>query len=479
MAAQPTNLFQYYQGKNQALPSISERASQYAAAGLGKAADYTGTDEQNTNLLGYLNSSAVTSTPGGSPTGAPTGAPAQKPVTQTNTNSAPITPGLTEEDGGSAVSSSSPVTSQINTGAATDTQAQNSSSFASFAASVTPAGGPPPAPNYTSTYASLRASQGIDTIEDNINTLNQQAATLQAQLPAFEASAETGATSSGVFNARMSEEQRDIQSQLDVVNSNLNAANANLSAKNDFINTIMGYTQQDYTTANSAYETTLSDNMNLVSAFNTQQTKVQNSAQANLQTIYTLIQNSGMTWSQLSPSQQNQVTVLEQQAGLPVGTYATFAASKPKATIVSTSVQYDSNGQEFTSIISRDPQTGAYSTSNVYAGGQKQYNPDTTTSITQTGYNNIDSIISNPSEYSVDGQPYLDANGQWTAAGFQDVIENSGLSVTDIVAKYGSKLPSDAYQNPANYGLTAKDLAEITDVAPSGSIPGEGTSTPQ
>lgn len=52
--ATPTNLYQYYTSKGQNLPSVSDRAPIYEQYGLGSAGEYTGTAQQNTNLLGKL-----------------------------------------------------------------------------------------------------------------------------------------------------------------------------------------------------------------------------------------------------------------------------------------------------------------------------------------------------------------------------------------------------------------------------------------
>lgn len=53
----PTNLYEYYQSQGQALPSVAERATAAAAAGI---QGYTGTAEQNSQLLGHLTSGAAT-----------------------------------------------------------------------------------------------------------------------------------------------------------------------------------------------------------------------------------------------------------------------------------------------------------------------------------------------------------------------------------------------------------------------------------
>ena len=56
-----TNLYDFYQGK---LPSLQERSTIYQTAGLGSANTYSGTAEQNTSLLGYLQKTPTT---GGTP----------------------------------------------------------------------------------------------------------------------------------------------------------------------------------------------------------------------------------------------------------------------------------------------------------------------------------------------------------------------------------------------------------------------------
>lgn len=58
----PTNLFEYYTGQNKSLPSIAERGQIYEQQGLGSASLYGGTAEQNTALLGKLQSTPDLST---------------------------------------------------------------------------------------------------------------------------------------------------------------------------------------------------------------------------------------------------------------------------------------------------------------------------------------------------------------------------------------------------------------------------------
>jgi len=54
-----TNLYEYYTGQGQNLPSVQERAVIYEQKGLGKASDYKGTSSQNQQLLGALNPNSM------------------------------------------------------------------------------------------------------------------------------------------------------------------------------------------------------------------------------------------------------------------------------------------------------------------------------------------------------------------------------------------------------------------------------------
>jgi hypothetical protein len=86
-----TNLSQYYTSQGKALPSISERAKAYEAAGLGKASTYVGSAAQNTSLLTYLTK--------------PKAAP--KPTTP-STPAAPTTPGAPAAAPGAAPAAPAP-----------------------------------------------------------------------------------------------------------------------------------------------------------------------------------------------------------------------------------------------------------------------------------------------------------------------------------------------------------------------------------
>lgn len=342
--AAPSTLFDYYKGKNTPLPSVADRAKLYSTTFGGKDV-YTGNATQNAMLLGHLiasdKSTATTSTDKDNKATPP---PTSAAVSSTGSDAK--TPAA-----GNPAATAAPT------------------SFQDFKNKIEPAGGEPDKPNYVDTYAKLRADQGIDTLEDNINHLQAQKDEWQSQLSTFRAADEKGATSGSVFNARMSEEERNVQERVDAIDREINLAQNTLKTKTDFISAVMSWTEKDYAAAKDQYENDLTKNIQIQNAVDTQADKIQTSARANLTTINNMISSSGKSWADVDPVLKNQVAQLELQAGFPAGTFEAFARSKPKANVVSTSVEHDAQGNEFIAVVNQDPSTGALSVTKMSTGG--------------------------------------------------------------------------------------------------------------
>lgn len=76
MEQTPINLYQYYTGKGQALPSVTARAPLAISAGI--KGPYTGSEDQNKTLLAYL--TGPQNAPGGTPAGTPAAGGATPPA---------------------------------------------------------------------------------------------------------------------------------------------------------------------------------------------------------------------------------------------------------------------------------------------------------------------------------------------------------------------------------------------------------------
>ncbi len=352
------SLFDYYKSNNQPLPSLNDRGALYEKAGFGSKQTYTGTSDQNNMLYAHLNASSKNNAP-----------------TKTATDVKPDSAAISSKTVGGAVDPvtglplSNPTTTPTpGAGTAANTPLTRDA----YAASVDP-GNKPIAPSYSDTYAKLRADKGIDTIEDNINHLQADKDALMTQVQTFRAKDAIGATSGGVFNARMGEEERNVQERIDAIDRTLNIAQNNLTTKTNFINSVMQWTQADYNTAKSNYETELSKNMQMQSSVDTQVDKIQTSARASLSTINTMILNSGKSYDALSPALKTQVNQLEMQAGFPVGTFETFAKAKPRANVLSSTISYDQAGNQAVTIVNQDPDTGALSVTQIPTGGVRTH----------------------------------------------------------------------------------------------------------
>lgn len=106
----PTTLYDYYTKQGQSLPSLADRSKLYQQQGLGSAATYTGSVQQNTALLGKLQTSAAPTTPIANPNvGMQTpGALGGTPVPTSTPNmpampTTPTTPGAPQQQGGSSL----------------------------------------------------------------------------------------------------------------------------------------------------------------------------------------------------------------------------------------------------------------------------------------------------------------------------------------------------------------------------------------
>lgn len=350
----PNTLFDYYKTQNKPLPTVSDRGKLYESSGLGSASLYTGSAEQNAHLLGYLvGSSQNAAKPPTEAVPEPQSAVtvSQPPAPAPASPAAPSAPGQPSKPA---------------PGAPTAVAAPNTA--AAYKAAVEPTTGKPAAPNYADTYSRLRAEQGVSTLEDELHNLEASKAGWLDQVSKFKGAEQKGATSGKVYNARLSEEQRNVQDQIDIIDRQIKIAQNTLTTKTNFINAVMDWTKSDYMTARDDYETELTKNIQMQNYVDTQADKVQASARANLSAINTLISNSGKAWKDVPASLKNQVAQLELQAGFPAGTFEMFANSKPRANVVASGTGEDSTGR-YAWAIMQDPDGSAPSVSTIPIGG--------------------------------------------------------------------------------------------------------------
>lgn len=319
--------------------------------------------------------------------------------------------------------------------------------YEDFQKKILPKAEAPKLPAYEDKYIKLRKEQGISALEDTVNEYDEEVAYLEENLRKFKRNEMSG-QALGFAQGRISVEQQGIQDQLDFIARQQNAAINKINTKNKFIENIMNFTKQDYETANDAYQTEFNRNMQMQSAFSTEQNRIRDDARATLTTINNMVTNSGKSMADLDPTMKANINTLELQGGLPVGTFETFATSKPKANIISTQNGADSNGNEFVSFISKDPDTGELSMEKMYTGGKaapsKNSGAVTSGNLTLSSQDIASGVSALESSRGEDGyvnsETYQQMYNMWTQGG--------GLP-QDFVKTY----PPEYYANPRDRSL--------------------------
>lgn len=256
--------------------------------------------------------------------------------------------------------------------------AQRDAEIAKLKSEVTPTQDKPVKPDYLKTFEELRASGGVQSLEDEMLAIKDNKRKLQDSLDE-ERTKLMGGVSESFFQGSLSTKAQEIQSQLNVLNRAEQLATDRLTLKNSYIDNVMKMTEKDYATASTEYNNEYSKNIqtqsmiaNVMGKYETQADKDQTIARANLTTITNLFSNSGKTWDVASPELKAQVEKLELQAGIPMGTTELFAKSKPRANIIGTTTGYDAAGNQFTRYQYMDD-SGEVKMSDIqYTGGKAQ-----------------------------------------------------------------------------------------------------------
>lgn len=316
--------------------------------------NYTGSADQNTALLGKLQS-------GGNPPAQPT----QNSVVSPDTAHAFINGGQTNDFNDATKSGDVPVRASAQS---------YQDLYNSLVKTLTPTSPAPTIPNLTDTYNGLRTSYGVTDLESQLNTLQSQAKQVTASLALQKTDEEGKPVAMNVIEGRESEETKQANQKLTEINNQISTLSGQLQTKYNTIDTLMKYTSQDYTNASAAYDKQFSNNIQL---FNTvkgvqdstlsQDEKAKDDARANLQIIYNTLTSGGGSLSTISDAEKANITKLELQAGLPQGFYQALVNKNPKADILSTTTR-DNNGTKYADVIMRN-QDGSLSTKTITLGG--------------------------------------------------------------------------------------------------------------
>lgn len=329
----------------------------------------------------------------------------------------------------------------------------NFKTFDEFKAGLVPEPKAPEVPPYEDKYKTLRASQGIPAVEDEIIKYQEEQVKAQDEMNRFKTSLKYGSVSetAGGFQGRLSEEQQIVQDRINY-NANLEAvAYKKLEFKNDYIKNIMGFTKEDYTTALDSYEKEFNKNISLQNAYSTEKNRVTDDARATITTAINMMTNSatGKTIDDLPKESQAKLQEQCLIAGVDYEALKTFVAAKPKANIVGQGTESDAGGNQFFWTASMEPGETIPTITKVYTGG-------IATSLTDdankaAAIHKADIFFSSL-EGSVPLDTYRDKRTDWVAAGgaaaefdktFGSYLSKADQSKLNVSAITNTKGPKD------------------------------------
>ena len=353
------------------------RATLAAQKGI---ANYTGTAEQNTQLLNMLKGAVV-----------PTTQPS--PIIPTAENKTVVT---SEEP---RQKSAQEIIDEAKKGQEetkkTDDELATLTKQAQIAQLKKEMGidtGIPVKPTLVSDYEALRSSKGLTGLEDQINALNTTIADAEASVRQGMYDQEGKLMPMELIGTRQRELARQGQELLDTLNRRKQTMVDELTTKTNLVNNIMNLTGQDYTNAKNEYDSSFSKTIQLYNILDSEKDKalaeenvVKDTAKANLSLLLTAV--AGKRVSDIPADIQLTINKLALESGTPVDIVNYLLTQEPdKKYQYHFSQQTDAQGKEFTQVLQIDPATGITTTKNIYSGGKATMTSATTASF----YNAVD-----------------------------------------------------------------------------------------
>jgi len=217
----------------------------------------------------------------------------------------------------------------------------------------------PEAPELLDTYTTLRSEKGIGAIEEQLNVLDKTIRDTQESLRQGLYDVEGELKPMKLIGTKQRELARKGQEQLDTLNRQKQTLVDEYNTKLGLINSIMGYTQQDFSNAQTEYQTKFGNALKLMDIImeeeeierteeqeerdieREEKKESEKMAQANwnvlLGTVGDALKSGAVTsYAELPEDQQMMLRKLELQGGLPEGmTEAVLGMIKPEKNIKS------------------------------------------------------------------------------------------------------------------------------------------------
>ena len=230
----------------------------------------------------------------------------------------------------------------------------------------------------TALFASKKTELGIDKLETDLAGIDARVKQLDATWASQQEGEEGKLISTREISRNLSEAQvgynrqrRDLLVEKDTIANQLNN-------KLNTLEMVMNFTNQDFTNSTNYYNQQYNKNLgllnlvlNLEERAENKQDKVKNEAQANLNTVYNLMDKQNIKWDSLTSSQKASISKLELSAGLPQGFGALISKSSPNLEIKATTSRTDASGNSYYDVLMVDPKTNALTIKSIFKGKEE------------------------------------------------------------------------------------------------------------
>lgn len=351
--SQASTLYEYYTGQGQALPSRTERAKLFESLGLGSAAEYSGTSNQNTILLQKLKAGG--SGAGASSDGSGVGSGSSVSQDEIRANMATIQQKLAAAQARLKAANDAGITGNMEipdsiTGTAVDEnearkkalekinanleqfqldQAKEETTSKSYLKTIEDLE-MPETPDYAAQYAEAAKQAGLDAAQGELTAVETQIAEMEGEAKKAMGLETKRMAPQSVINLRKAKLGEEFDDQLQTLYDKKAVIQNSIALKTDTVNNIMALNRQSYTDALNTYTTSLQKYEMMYSLLEAEEDEEydrtqqeQKTAQTNLAILQDNVSNfvkSGGSFESLPESMKTQIRTLELQAGLPEGT---------------------------------------------------------------------------------------------------------------------------------------------------------------
>lgn len=184
----------------------------------------------------------------------------------------------------------------------------------------------PTTPSLLETFKTQKTEAGLDTLQEEINTLTAEERELVAIDRQRKATERSKPETLGVIAGRVSEIERQSSERLDVIQRQKAYKVDQYNSALTSIQMLMQFTQQDYENATNSFNSQFTQGLQMIDAISgieksqkDDAQRARDNANATLGVMMNAITSGNMSYESLDTNQKFNISKLEAQAGLPVG----------------------------------------------------------------------------------------------------------------------------------------------------------------